>query len=134
VRLPASLGRRPEETPDRALAEFYRALLAHTRTPAFRRGAWRLCERTGWPDNPSHHNLVAWCLREREERHLVVVNLSDRTSQAHVRIPWPEIVGRSWLLRDFSGETFERTGEAMVSPGCYVSLEPWGYHLFSWES
>jgi hypothetical protein len=53
VRLPVFLSRRPEETPERDMEAFYLALLTETNREIFRKGQWKLCERTGWPDNPS---------------------------------------------------------------------------------
>ena len=61
VRLPVFLGRRPAEPVDHDLAAFYDRLLKATRSDLFRNGEWRLCERSGWPDNqtlPEHPRLV----------------------------------------------------------------------------
>jgi hypothetical protein len=41
------------------LSNFYVKLLAAINDPVFREGRWNLCERTGWPDNPSYQNVVA---------------------------------------------------------------------------
>ena len=60
---PSSSARRPAEPADADLQEFYARLLRAIRTPALRAGEWRLCERSGWPDNQSCLNLVAWCWR-----------------------------------------------------------------------
>jgi hypothetical protein len=135
VRLPVFLGRRPEETLDRDLPEFYRKLLRTLRSAALREGEWSLCERTGWPDNASCLNLVAWCWRKGSSRHLIVVNLSGTKSQAQILVPWDDLAGRSWRLTDtFTGEVYERDGSQMRSPGLYVDLEPWGYHLFEFSA
>jgi hypothetical protein len=97
-----------------------------------RNGTWQLCERTGWPDNASYQNLVAWCWRSAEERHLVVVNLSDSGAQGQVRLPWDELTGKSWKMTDlFTGQMYERSGDEMCNPGMYVDLPPWGYHVLT---
>jgi glycosidase len=130
VRLPVFLGRRPDESVDEELQDFYRRLLRAVDTDAFREGEWRLCEREGWPDNQSHLNLVAWCRRHDEERYLIVVNLSGQHSQGMVRVPWNEVGGRLWRLTDaLSGEDYERDGSQMLSPGLYVDLSPWRCHF-----
>ena len=98
VRLPVFLARRPDEPADAALGEFYRRLLGAASDGAFRDGHWQLCERSGWPDNASFLNLVAWCWRHDERRYLIVVNLSGAPSQATVRVPWDEVRGRNWRL------------------------------------
>jgi glycosidase len=135
VRLPVQLGRRPDEPDDPELEAFYRRLLRAIREPAIREGEWHPCERTGWPDNPSCMNLVAWCWWKGEERHLIVVNLSDFQSQAQVRIPWDDLAGRSWRLTDaLSGTVYDRDGSPMRDPGLYVELEAWGVHFFRLEA
>jgi hypothetical protein len=60
VRPPVFLGRRPNEPVDQDLRTLYRRLLAAVDKPVFREGQWSLCERSGWPDNGSFQNLVAW--------------------------------------------------------------------------
>jgi Alpha amylase, catalytic domain len=134
VRLPVFLGRRPEEPVNSDLRAFYYKLLRMIQTLAFREGEWRLCDRTGWPDNQSHLNLVAWCWKKDAERYCIVVNLSGQRSQARIRLPWGELTGKSWRLTDaFTEEAFERVGGEMVDPGFYVDLHAWGYHFFQFN-
>jgi hypothetical protein len=77
-------------------------------------------------------NLVAWCWRKGEERHLIIVNLSDFRSQARVRLSWDDLAGRSWQLTDaLSGAAYDRDGDEMRDPGLYVELEAWGYHFLT---
>jgi hypothetical protein len=130
VRLPVFLGRRPEERGDPALPGFYRKLLAEAARPVYREGAFATCERRGWDDNRTVENLAAWCWKLGDERRLVVVNLGRVRSQAHVRLPWPELGGRSWRLVDaLDGSRFERSGSDLVGPGLYVDLAPGTWHL-----
>ena len=131
VRVPVFLGRRPNEPVDRDLLGFYAKLLGAVNRPVFRDGQWNLCERTGWPDNASFQNLVAWSWLKDDERYLIVVNLSDCPSQARVRVPWADAVGARWNLIDvLSGTIYERDGCELPSPGLYVELGPWNYHFF----
>jgi len=133
IRLPVQLGRRPDEADDPDLRAFYRILLRAIRGPAFQEGEWFLCQRTGWPDNSSCMNLVAWSWRKGGERHLIVVNLSDFRSQARVHLPWDDLAARSWRLTDaLSAAVFERDGDEMVELGLYVDVEAWGYHFLTW--
>jgi hypothetical protein len=135
VRIPVFLGRRPEEPLDEHLEAFYRHLLEATGRAIFRNGEWRLCERSGWPDNPSYLNILAWCWQHSAERQLVVINFSAAPAQALVRLPWEDVRGRSWQLSDsLSGETFERSGDDLAGPGLFVSLEPWRWHFLRVES
>jgi hypothetical protein len=63
TRLPVFLSRRPVEPVIPDLREFYNTLLKSDFLTDLRDGDWQLCERTGWPDNASCQNLVAWCWR-----------------------------------------------------------------------
>jgi glycosidase len=132
VRLPVFLGRRPVEPVDQDLHAFYRTLLKATVSDGLHEGEWRLCERTGWPDNESYQNLVAWCWRNDGEYHLIVVNLSESPAQGHVRLPWGELKGRSWQMTDvFTKKEYERSGDEMCDQGLYVDLPAWGYHILT---
>lgn len=132
VRLPVFLTRRPEEPVDRALHAFYRRLAIEIQAPALREGQWRLCTLTGWPDNRSFRNLVAWCWQAGDERRVVVVNLSSSTSDARVQLPWPELAGQNWAFVDVMDDTtYEWNGDEVLNMGLYVSLAPWGRHFFA---
>jgi len=130
VRLPVSLGRRPVETTDVDVLSFYRKLLKAINGENLLDGEWQLCESSGWPDNQSYLNLVAWCWRSGPTQHLIVMNLSDSNSQGLVRVPWDELKGRVLKMDDvMSGEVFNRSGDEISGQGLYVDLKPWGYHF-----
>lgn len=131
VRLPVFLGRRPPEKPNPGLQAFYTELLPLVNQVSFREGEWRLCERTGWPDNSSFLNIVAWSWTHGDERYLIVVNLSDVQSQARVKVPWAEPGPGLCNLVDLCSDTmYERDEAEMRTPGLYVDLGPWKYHFF----
>ncbi len=131
VRLPVFLGRRPAEPVDEALQAFYEELLAAINAPVFRDGEWKLCARSGWPDNSSFRNLVAWSWLKGADRYVIVINLSDNTVQARIRIPWEDGRRETWRLRDvLSGATYDREGDEMLGPGLYVELGPWNFSFF----
>ena len=133
VRLPVFLGRRPPERTDSGLEAFYTELLPLVNQAPLREGEWRLCERTGWPDNASFLNIVAWTWTHEEERYLIVVNLSDFHSQARVKVPWAETDAGSAHLVDLCSRTiYERNEGEMRMPGLYVDLGPWKYHFFQY--
>jgi hypothetical protein len=131
VRLPVFLGRRPAEPVDLDLTSFYMKLLAAIDTPIFRDGNWQLCEQSGWPDNSSAKNLVAWTWVKGADRCLLMVNLCGAAVQAHVQVPWNNQKQCTWRLTDkFSDASFERHSRELATPGLYVELGPWGFHLF----
>jgi glycosidase len=131
VKLPVFLGRRPHEHPNREMYDFYITLFEALKRAAFYDGEWGLCTRSGWSDNPSFRDLVAWRWVHGDERYLIVVNLCDRPAQARVHLPWRGAPGTTWSLTDLlSGAFYERDGDELRSFGLYVSLDGWGYHLF----
>jgi glycosidase len=131
ARLPVFLARRPDEPVDPDLADFYTRLLRETSRDAFRNGRWRLCEGSGWPDNQTCRNVLAWCRDGDGERFLVVVNFSSERSQARVQVPWEDLRGGRWRLKDvLADEFFDRSGDEMRNEGVFVDLGPWGCHVF----
>lgn len=134
-KVPVFLARRPDEPPDPGLERFYAWLLKHTSHEPLRNGEWVLCECEGWTDNMTCRNLLAWGWRKGEAHVLVIVNFSNISSQGLVRIPWSGIASRKWQLTDlFTDRRYDRSGDEMLESGLYVSLEPWGWHLFALEA
>ena len=117
VRLPVFLGHHPNESTDRNLQAFYQRLLTETARDVFRNGRWRLCDRSGWPDNPSHLNIVAWCweLGEGASYHgqLLGHPFLSRHPDALGGSP-----GKAWRLSELlSVESYERRGDEMADQG-----------------
>jgi len=130
ARLPVFLRRRKDEPRNEGLGSFYRTLLRCLRSEDLRSGEWSLCERRGWPDNQSFMNLLAWCWRKGNARHLIVVNLSPAQAQGEVMLPWNDLAGRSWRLADVvSGDVFDRHGDELNKNGLYVDLGAWKFHV-----
>jgi len=130
VRLPVFLGRRPSEPVDKDLRSFYKSLLETVDTSSFREGQWNLCDRTGWPDNASFQNLVAWSWLKGDQRYLIIVNLSDSPVQARVQVRWANSGGKWRLIDKLSEVIYERDADEMLRQGLYVELGPWGCHFF----
>jgi hypothetical protein len=131
VRLPVSLGRRLAEPADQDLATFYARLLKAVNCELFRGGEWQLCDRSGWPDNQTCQNILAWCWIKGDERCLIVINWGPDAAQVRVRVPWDELRGRQWKLTDaLSGDSYDRSGDEMRDVGMYVDLGPWNCHVF----
>jgi hypothetical protein len=131
IRIPVFLGRRPAEPVDLGLRAFYEKLLTAIHAPIFHDGTWKLCECSGWPDNQSYQNLVAWSWVKGDDRRLIVVNLSQGAAQGRVRVPWEEVRGATWHLIDvFSGWSSNRAGDELVAVGLYVELQAWSLYFF----
>jgi hypothetical protein len=135
VRLPVFLRRLPAEAVDERLQAFYRTLLAVIAETAFTSGEWRLCDLSGWPDNSTWRNLLAWCWRSGADFAMVVVNVSDAPAQARVRFSWGRPAGPSVSLRDvFTSSVYDRPGQEIVDPGLFVDLAAWGFHVFRFQA
>ena len=135
IRLPVFLARRPAEPIDQELAAFYHRLLGAVHRDVFRRGEWRLCDRTGWPDNQSCGNILSWCWVSGDERHFIVINFAPDSAQARVHVPWDELRGKNWRLEDaLSNAVYDRDGDEMREAGLYVDLKPWVCQLFRLRS
>jgi hypothetical protein len=132
VRPPVFLARRPEEPADEDLRGFHHRLLAAVQETGMRSGRWQLLDCTGWPDNPTHQNLLAWCWTDGDRRHVAVVNLSPDPAQGRLPLPWAELRGRPWRLTELLADTtYERDGDELVDQGLFVALEGWRWHLVS---
>jgi hypothetical protein len=134
VRVPVQLGRRPQEEVNSGLQAFYARLLRIICGARLGDAVWQPCTISGWQDNSSYLSTLAWCWTRREERHLIIVNMSDRASQGRVRVSWADLAGRTVRLADlFNNQVYVRKGSEMLNPGLYVDLPPWGFHFLRLE-
>ena len=132
--IPVFLGRGPDEPVDEELRSFYARLLRAVADSDLRDACWQLCECAGWPEDDSYRQLVAWCWSNSNGRRLVVVNLSTEPAHARVHLPWSDLGGRTWSLRDaLRPEAFERAGDELARDGLYVGLEPWACYFLAFE-
>ncbi|KUF18265.1 alpha-amylase family glycosyl hydrolase [Streptomyces silvensis] len=132
--LPVFLDRRPDEEPDTGLRAFHEKLLSQVHKSGMRGGRWRLLHPEGWPDNPSHRDLLAWSWSGPGGRFLVVVNLSGHPAQARVPLPWDELSAEEVRLADvLDGTEFRRPGSELTGPGLFVDLAAWAAHVLALE-
>jgi len=134
IHVPVFLRRAPDEPEDGELRAFYHRLVRAVADAGLRDAEWRLCTCEGWPDNDSARQLVSWCWSTPSSRHLVVVNLSERSAQAHVRLPWSDMTAATWQLEDRLSDTrFERAGDDLAANGLYVALDGWASHFLAFS-
>ena len=130
------LVRAPVEPVNETLKAFYNALLAVLRQTPVRDGAWRLLDcAPAWEGNGTADCILAFAWEGKSgDPVLAVVNYADHQSQCYVRLPFPELAGRTVQLKDaMSPAAYERDGDALVSDGLYLDLPPWGYNVFMIE-
>jgi hypothetical protein len=128
------LCRRPDEPVDEELHAFYRRLLEALRRPEVRDGEWRLLEcRPAWEENATWDRFITFAWEDENGRRLLAtVNYGPDPGQCYVALPFGDLGGRSWRLRDLLGEArYDREGDDLATQGLYLDLPPWGYHLFS---
>jgi len=133
VHVSPHLVRAAQEPVDPVIAGLYSRLLAALRHPALRDGAWSLLECTpAWPGNASHGQYIAWCWQDAGERWLcAAVNFAALPGQCFVRLPMPQLAGRTLRFRDLLAPVeYERPGDDLLQRGLYLDLPPWGHHLF----
>jgi glycosidase len=134
VKIPVFISRRPEEPKNDDLSAFYGKLLKILGFDAVRNGKWSSCRVSGWPDNQSCLNIMAWEWVCPSESLLIAINLSDLPAQALVRPAFEYQSGKTYQLFDvISGELYLRDGEEMSGDGLYVVLKGWGMHAFHIE-
>jgi hypothetical protein len=128
------LRRRAPEPVDHELESFYERLLACMRRPEVRDGDWRLlqCE-PAWPGNPTWDRFLAFSWEAGPHRLLVTANYGPTQAQCYVRLPWPDIDGRSIVLTDLMTPPlrYERNGSDLHHHGLYLDIAPWTHHVFA---
>jgi hypothetical protein len=132
-RISPHLVRAPQESPDSSRQRFYADLLAVLRQPAVREGEWALLDCVpAWDGNGTWDCFLAWSWRARDGRRLLIaVNYSGHQSQCYVRPLLADLAGRAVRLNDLMGAaSYDRNGSDLASPGLYLDLPPWGYHVF----
>ena len=141
MHLPVQLGRSPVEMVDNELLGFYGRLMYILRDNTFRTGSWATAEITGWADNSTTADLMAWTWRG-DTRWLVVVNLGDQVASGMVRARWdglgaldPQVVTqvKEVDLVDDTRDLRYRRSAADLTDGLFVELGPRLWHLFRVE-
>jgi len=132
IRVPAQLGRAPDEPVQKNIEAFSEKLLQEVNYSVFHDGVWKMCEIRGWQDNPSYRNLLAWCWRKGRERRLIVVNFTSAPAQGLVRMPinWlPK--GETFVCLDpLKGDKYKRSTAQAATSGLHIELGNRDYHFF----
>ena len=127
-RISPHLGRGPNEPVNAKLKEFYDRLLARLRQPAVRDGKWQLLECTpAWDGNGTHDGFLVFSWQGSGKEMLVVaVNYAANQSQCHIRLPFPDLGGKKWQLRDqLSPASHDWNGDDLQGRGLYLDMAPW---------
>ena len=61
----------------------------------------------------------------------MVVNYSPQQSQCFVRMPFPDLEGRTVRFQDLlSPACYDRPGDDLLNRGLFVDMPAWGHHVF----
>jgi hypothetical protein len=127
------LCRAPDEPVNLELERFYDRLLAVIKLPVARDGRWQLLDcAAAWEGNWTCDCFVAFAWEgPGGERMLVAVNYAENQSQCHLRLPFADLRGKTWRLRDLLGPaSYDRDGDGLERPGLFLDMKPMGYHAF----
>jgi hypothetical protein len=127
------LCRGPEQPSDPGLQEFYDHLLDALRLGMFHNGDWQLLEcKPAWDGNWTWDCFIAFAWQGVDGRQaIVVVNYAPNQSQCYVPFLWSDLSEQMYQLKDLMGtESYDRSGDSLVSPGLYLDLPEWGYRVF----
>jgi hypothetical protein len=131
VRTPVQLGRRRSEPSDLLMQAHYERLLHALSDPLFHEGAWDLLDPKPVGSSDSHRGFIAHHWSSRDARRLVIVNWSANQAQCFLPLDVPALAGTSWELRDLLGAAgYHHRGDDLLSPGLYLDMPPYSYHLF----
>ncbi len=132
VHIPIQLRRGPAEPVDPAVQDFYEVLLNCLHLQAVRNGNWRLLEcRPAWDGNWTWDCFIAFTWEGPDDRCVVAINYADHPSQCYVPMPFEDLKRESWQLQDLMSDAqYIRGGTSLVSPGLYLDMPGWSYHVF----
>jgi hypothetical protein len=132
-RISPHLVRAPDEPVNETLEKFYNGLLSVIKKPIFRDGHWRLLECVpAWEGNHTWDSFLAFDWKgSGGERALVAVNYSPHEGQCFVHLPYSDLAGKTVRFSDLmSSALYNRDGDELLSRNLFLSLPPWGYHVF----
>jgi hypothetical protein len=132
-RIPVTLCRKPTEPVNKTLQDFYQRLLYCHKAQVLKTGEWKLFEcAIAWEGNWTWDSFIAFSWQSKDNQRLIItVNFAPNHSQCYAPLPFEDLAGKTWILRDkLSDQEYLREGSQLISPGLYLDLPPWGYHVF----
>ncbi len=134
IKLPVQLGREPHEDISVKLVKQYEKLLHIVNEDIFHSGNWQLLEaEPAWEDNYSCENIFSWIWSSHNESVLVVINYSDVTAQARVKIELGESPENIVLTDLWTKTKYHRSSEEIQHIGLYVELHSYAFHILRWQ-
>jgi hypothetical protein len=133
IKLPIQLGKKPIETENAEIHQFYENLLDIFPSKDFNEAKWVMCELDPIDDN-SYLDVIAYIWSLSEQRKLIVVNYSLKHIKAHVKIPNIDYKSSYWLFKDLlHNREYRYSGKDLSLNGLYIELDAWKSHVFEIE-
>ncbi len=135
-RISPHLIRAPEESLNTDLQGFYASLLSVLKQPLVRDGEWSLLSCVpAWVGNGSYDSFIAFGWRGKGgEKMIVAVNYRPHSSQCYLHLPFTDLFGAQWKLKDLMSEaSYDRDGDDLNYGGLFLDMQPWQYHVFEME-
>ena len=133
-RISPHLVRGPEEPVDDAIRQFYSQILDVLRHPVVRQGQWQVLDCVpAWDGNWTWDCYVAFAWQGAGgERLVVAVNYSANQSQCHVRLPFGDLAGSRWRVKDLlSDAAYDWDGVDLHARGLYLDEPAWRAQVLS---
>ncbi|MFX1420273.1 MAG: alpha-amylase family glycosyl hydrolase [Promethearchaeota archaeon] len=132
VKLPVQLGRKPLEAVNEDIFDFYNRLLKSIPGREFEKGSWALCETESISSSDSSFsNIISYMWWSNDKYRLIVVNYSESSSKAHIRIKPFHFDTHKWIFTDLlQQKSYTYNGEDLFKYGLYIELNAWHGHIF----
>src|SRR5262249_4422592 len=130
IKTPVQLGRWPDEIVDTGIRDMYDRVVDFSSQAVLHDGVWHILNVSAGGDE-TWVNVVAHRWRSEDSLALIVVNLGDVTSQAHVDVIGNLPAGAAFDFEDrLTGESDRWTRDALSGRGLWVRLQAGRAHLF----
>jgi len=131
IRTPVQLRRWPDEAVDPLIQHLHRRVLEFANGPVLHHGVWRILNVSSGGDD-SWGNVLAYRWRLEEAVAVIVVNLGEVTSQAHVDVAGDLPDGPEFNFADqITGESYRWARDVLDTRGLWVRLQAGRAHLFT---
>jgi hypothetical protein len=85
-----------------------------------------------WDGNWTFDCFLAFAWQLADSRLLVTVNFAPNQSQCYVRLPFGDLAGSRWRLKDQMAEVlYNRDGAELQERGLYLDTPPWHVSVFT---
>jgi hypothetical protein len=133
IKLPVQLGREPKEGKNDCLSNIYSSLLNATNNEIFKKGTWNLLDPLpSWEGSKTNQNLLAWIVKYKGRKRLIIVNYSRVVSNCRLKIDVSNYPSKFKLKDVLNSKIYYRKTEEVGIEGLFIELGPFKSHIFSY--